>query len=163
MFPWPRSTHDFDYDGLCSHSSFCEGDIESLGLSAEDLKAAADVIKEKNRLYGLEYARKLRANPTDKYIAGQQANRLKQAPTTRQRQREAVATKKYHCDVCNVSCRDMASLVRHNKTPRHDKKTRMGDADYECLFCNKSFRYKSDYTLHCTAKSHIRNESLQKN
>ena len=30
--------------------------------------------------------------------------------------------KRYHCSVCNVSCRDNASLTRHKRTPRHLEK-----------------------------------------
>lgn len=159
LYPWPRSVHSFEYDGLCSHNPLLDPVEGDLDLTKEDLQAIATATRAKDVAYMLEYGRNLRANPTEAYRATQSRNNIKQKPATKARQRAAVAAKKYYCGTCKVSCRDNASLVRHNRTPRHFKKLEMGDRDYECEVCDRSFRYKSDYTAHLASKTHIRNSS----
>ncbi|KAM0504178.1 hypothetical protein ACHAP8_002583 [Fusarium lateritium] len=133
LAPW--SPDSYPWDGLCSHTPMSEGAQVrkgDLGLTAEQLEAMAAMVKAKDRAYQANYGKALRANPTPEYIARTRANNIKQAPATKIRQQEAVTNQTYRCCVCNVPCRDAASLDRHNKTKRHKKKTEMGDDDYHC-------------------------------
>jgi hypothetical protein len=79
----------------------------------------------------------------------------RQKGLTQARQREAVASKQYHCAICKVSCRDTASLRLHNKTKRHQKKMEMGDDDFHCAPCAVSFRFLSNFNQHKKSKAHI--------
>lgn len=156
LCPWPRNS--FEWAGLCSHCPLVEsirpGEAD-LDFTPEQLEEMDAAIKEKNRLYQVQYQKTLRANPTPQFRARQKRNNIKQVPGTRLRQQAAVSSKKYHCPACNVSCRDHASLLRHNKTPRHAKKTQMGDDDFHCTPCNLSFRYLSAFNQHKKSKGHI--------
>jgi hypothetical protein len=93
LFPWPRSSHSFEYDGSCTHSPFFEVD-ENIQLPPEELEAVAADKKEKERVYIDAYHREKRANPTEQYKATHNNNNKKQAPKTKARQQEAVATKR---------------------------------------------------------------------
>lgn len=163
LAPW--SVDSYPWDGLCSHSPLLDsaevrpGD---LNLSPEQLNQIAAIIKDKNRTYGANYQRALRTNPTPAYTARVKARNIKHAPATRARQQAAVANQTYHCSVCNVSCRDAASLRRHNQTKRHHKKTEMGDDDYHCELCVLSFRYLSDFNAHKRTMGHIAREKYNK-
>ena len=157
MCPW--DTDETEWLGLGSHSPLCEPIMcrdGELDFTPQQLEDMARIIKEKNAAYQVEYQRALRANPTEEYKLRQKINNSKQKPGTRARQQAAVETKKYHCDVCNVSCRDAASLRLHNDTPRHRRKLEHGDDDYECVPCNISFRFLlSDFNQHKASKGHI--------
>ncbi|KLP23335.1 putative heat shock protein 70 (hsp70) [Fusarium fujikuroi] len=134
---WPFSSTNRTY-GL-------EGWTEGLGFTAEQLRAIEEDRRERGRVYQEKYQKALRANPTPEFIARNNRNNVKQAPATKLRQQEAVANKTYYCAPCKVACRDQASLDKHNKTPRHHKKTLMGDSDYICGPCDISFKYLSAY------------------
>lgn len=156
MCPWDRDA--FEWLGLCSHSALHEG-IRGLDgemdFTPQQLEDMARITKEKNAQYQFVYHRELRANPTEKYKEREKAHNIKQKPNTLARQQAAVKNKTYHCEVCNVSCRDAASLRVHDETPRHKRKLERGDDDYQCLNCNISFRYLSDFNRHKLSKGHI--------
>ena len=159
LYSWPRSSYSFEYDGLCGHNALLDpvsGDVDYI---PEQLEAIAADKQKKERLYFQEYGRKLRANPTEEYRAGQNRNNKIQKPATKARQQSAVANKQYYCSTCKVSCRDNASLVLHNATKRQQKKTVIGDDDFHCDFCDISFTYKSNFTRHLASKGHIQKSS----
>jgi hypothetical protein len=159
LAPWPVDS--YPWDGLCSHSPLHDSpEVQQgdLNLSPEHLNQVAAIIKDKNRTYDAKYQKALRTNPTPQYTARVKARNIKHAPTTKARQQAAIANKTYHCHVCGVSCRDAASLGRHNKTKRHHKKTEMGDDDYHCELCVISFRYLSDFNAHKRTLGHIARE-----
>jgi len=159
LYPWPRSTHKFEYDGACSHNPLLESASANILLTPEQLESIAAAVKEKKRLDDIEYGRNQRANPTDEFRARQTRNNEKHRPNTKAMQQQAVATKQYYCPPCKVACRDASEFRRHKSSPRHEKKTVMGDDDYHCDLCNISFKYKSDYTRHCQSKNHKKNSS----
>lgn len=133
--PW--SIQSLGWTGLCSHSPLLErvqGRDVALEFTSEQIQELEQSAKDRHRLHN-----------------------VKQQPKTKLRQQAAVSSNKYHCPVCNVSCRDNASLLRHLKTPRHLKKTVMGDNDYRCIPCNLSFRFLSDFNRHKLSKTHIAN------
>jgi Pyruvate/2-oxoacid:ferredoxin oxidoreductase delta subunit len=156
MCPWDRDA--FEWLGLASRSPLHEaircrdGEMDFTPQQLEDI---ARITKEQNANYQYHYQRELRANPSEEYKLRQAINNRKQQPGTQARQQAAVENKTYHCEVCNVSCRDNASLERHNETKRHKKKLEHGDDDYECLDCDISFRFLSDFDRHKLSKSHI--------
>lgn len=156
MCPWDRDA--FEWLGLCSHSPLHEaipcrnGEMD---LTPQQLEDIDRITKEKNALYQYEYQRALRANPTEKFRQRQKDNNIKQKPGTEARQRAAIEDKTYYCNVCEVACRDAASLRAHNKTKRHHKKVELGDKDYECVPCNLTFRYLSNFNQHKLSKGHI--------
>lgn len=158
--PWPRDT--FQWSGLCSHNPLIEGirsNEHDLDFTAEQLQQMAAQIKEKNRLYQVSYQKILRVEATPEYKARQNRNNKKQAPRTRARQQAAVVEEKYFCPVCKVACRDAASLRQHETTPRHARKTRMGDDDHRCGPCDISFRFLSALKAHERSKGHIKKTS----
>lgn len=152
---WPKES--FTYKGLCTHSALLEGwrDSEDIGFTAEQMEQTAAVTKERNRLYQYEYGRRLRANPTAAHIATYTRNNLKQRPAVKRRQQEAVAKKLFRCPTCNVNCRDNASLVLHDATPRHIRKVN-GDDVLSCEPCGISFGYASGLKQHKKSAAHIR-------
>jgi hypothetical protein len=156
MCPWDRDA--FEWLGLGSHNPLHEairchdGEMDFTSQQLEDM---ARITKEKNAEYQVEYARALRANPTEEYRLRQDLNNRKQKPATQARQQAAVENQTYHCEVCNILCRDAASLRLHNDTPRHKKKLEHGDNDYECVDCGLSFRYLSNFNRHKLSKGHI--------
>ena len=138
--PWPRDS--FEWDGLCSHSPLIEPILGvSDNLAPEELEKIATEGKEKNRKYQQDYGAALRANPTDEYRASRRRINEKARSGTKARQQAAVAEKKYHCSVCNLSCRNGADLRRHNTTPRHNRRATRGDVPFTCELCNMSFKY----------------------
>ena len=145
----------FEWDGLCSHSPLLEPIHGEFDLNAEQLEAMAAATREKNRQFGIEYQRKLRANPTAEYREQQRKNNKKQRVALKSIYANRVANKTFYCDACKVACRDKDSLKRHEKTPRHSKKVEMGDDDYHCEACDISFKYKSGFASHNTCKSHL--------
>jgi hypothetical protein len=90
-------------------------------LTPEQRVAKAAIIQEKNRVYQDAYQKNLRANPIEKFIARRNNANKMSKPKTKARQQEAIRTKRYHCDCCNVSCRDAASLRRHKCVLGHGK------------------------------------------
>ncbi|KAF2478895.1 hypothetical protein BDY17DRAFT_60980 [Neohortaea acidophila] len=151
--PWSRDA--FTYGGLCSHSSLMESTY-GLDFTAEELEAMAATSAQHKRDYDRAYGANLRANPTEAYKESQRAGRAKHAPKLKINQQAAVQNKTYHCDVCNVSCRDNASLELHNKSPRHIQRADRGTGDWECAPCNLSFKYKSAWDIHVKSKTHLR-------
>lgn len=153
--PWPRDL--FEWSGLCSHSPLLEGVYDGgLDFTAEQLEEMVVAIKQKDRKYQERYQKELRANPTEKFRARVKRNNEKQKAGTQARQQAAIESKQYYCAVCDVACRDNASLVLHNKTKRHLKKVQMGDSDYICEPCGISFAYLSAIKAHYKSKGHIR-------
>ncbi|KAG4431265.1 Heat shock 70 kDa protein [Cadophora sp. M221] len=133
LCPW--NPDDFEWLGLCSHSSLREkmqckdGEMD---FTPEELETISQIVKEKNAHYQHEYQKNLRANPTEQYKKTQKNNNIKQAAPTKARQQEAVANKTYYCKHCKVSCRDAASLRLHEGTPRHESQVKFGDAPLIC-------------------------------
>ena len=153
LCPWSQDL--FGWAGLCSHSPLLEGMDGMLDLKPEELEAIAAMTEEHERQYDKTYQRNLRVNPTEEYRERQRRNNEKQRPALQVIHANRIANKTFYCDVCKVSCRDKASLLKHNNTPRHNKKATMGDDDYHCDLCDISFKYKSDFTRHTTSKGHI--------
>lgn len=161
LCPWDQ--HAFEWLGLATHSPLHEGfqcNEADLDFTAEELEEMARAVKEKNAKYQYDYQRALRANPTEQYKKTQKANRIKQAPATKARQQEAVENQTYRCKVCGVSCRDAATLRRHDSSPRHISRVERGGADtWDCDYCHISFKYESALNAHKLSKTHIANVS----
>lgn len=160
--PWAREL--FEYEGLCSHNALLEPfNTGGKHFTEEQLEEMAAETHERNRLYQIEYQRNLRANATPQYKARQHANNIKQKPGTKARQQASVASKKYYCSTCDVSCRDNASLVLHNRTPRHLKRVdRGGSKDWRCDLCDITFKFESALKTHNTSKTHRENERVHR-
>jgi hypothetical protein len=156
--PWLPSL--FEYGGLCSHSPLHEGirGNSSSDLSKEELEEIAAAVKEHNRQYQVTYGKKLRAEASEKYKTREKRNNELQKPKTLARQQAAIANDTYHCDVCNLSVRDNASLTRHFGTPRHiAAATGQDQIDRRCELCNRDFKYPSDLKAHKNSPMHQRN------
>lgn len=153
LCPW--SPNAFTYGGLCAHSAVMDSVHGDFSLTPAQLKELDDATKAKNQAYQHDYHREKRANPTPQYTLTHTRNNQMQAPATRARQRTAVSEQKYHCIPCDVSCRDAASLRRHNDTPRHKQRAVRDSGDWTCEPCNISFRYQSNLKQHKTSKGHI--------
>lgn len=153
---WPLDS--VEWTGLCSHNPLMEGirtgEVD-FDFTPEQLEEMAAATKAKNRAYQDVYHKNLRANPTPQFLETHRRANVLQRPKTRQNQIAAVANKTYYCAACDVACRDNATLVRHNKSPRHHKKLAMGNADYLCDLCNISFRFLSNFNRHKECKGHI--------
>ncbi|GAM40676.1 heat shock protein [Talaromyces pinophilus] len=157
--PWPQDL--FEWDGLCTHSPLVEGfgpGEADPSFTSEELERIAARTREKNRQYQFTYQRELRANPTPQFKARQKRNNDQQRPGTLRRQADAVKTKKYYCATCDVACRDNASLLRHNESPRHIRRVEEGDGPFVCEPCGGlSFKFPSSWKTHTESLTHIRN------
>lgn len=161
MCPWDQDS--LEWLGLCSHNPLCEAIQDrshQLDLTPAQLEEEDRIRKEFNRQYQINYARRLRANPTEKHKQRQAINNRKQQPNTKANQEAAVRNKTFYCQVCDVACRDNASLVKHNETRRHQRKLEHGVDGFQCHDCNISFRYESAYNVHKLSKGHIAKSSL---
>lgn len=69
----------------------------------------------------------------------------KSAADTRERQKRAIANKKYRCECCDIDCRDAASLRLHNEKPRHIRKA--AGNDLSCHDCPERAPFKYPYDL----------------
>ncbi|KAK4243709.1 hypothetical protein C7999DRAFT_35964 [Corynascus novoguineensis] len=131
-------------------------------LAPDQLAEIAAINREKQLAYGREYSRTLRKTKPEVVRARtRRANKL-QAPKTEARQQEAIANGTYRYDVCGVNCRDAASLVIHNKTPRHARKVAEaaqaaeGKTPLYCTDCKLQFKYPSALKVHLKSKTHFR-------
>ncbi|KAL2140019.1 hypothetical protein VTI28DRAFT_4327 [Corynascus sepedonium] len=158
--PWDK--HALGWQGLCTHNPLY--DLVSFDgiLAPEQLAEIAAINREKQLAYVREYSRTLRKTKPEVVRARmKRANKL-QAPKTKARQQEAIASGTYRCDVCDVNCRDAASLVVHNKTPRHARKVEEaaqaaeGKKPLYCADCKLQFKYPSTYKVHLKSKAHFR-------
>ncbi|RAO70648.1 uncharacterized protein BHQ10_006660 [Talaromyces amestolkiae] len=136
--PWSQDS--FEWDGLCSHNPLFEGFNEAyLFFTREELEQIA-----------IQYKSQFKAR--------QRIHNEKQKPGTLLRQTVAVDTKQYYCATCNVPCRDNASLLRHNESPRHIRRVQNNNGPWVCEPCGgKSFAYLSDWKTHTESITHIRN------
>lgn len=154
---WPRDL--YEWHGLCSHSPLLEAliGVGSDDFTPQQLIDMAATTKENQRLKDQRIKLALRTNPTEKYKARQKVNNVKQRPRTKAREQAAVENQQYHCIFCNVSCRDNATLARHNATKGHIKRATQGNEDFFCSPCNRSFRYQSALNAHQKLKWHLEN------
>lgn len=157
LCPWTKDSDTFTYDGLCSHNPLCAGIIgHKLDYTHEQLEEMKRIVEAKNAAYQKEYQANLRAAATPEYKARQKANNEKQKPGTKARQQKAVEDKTYYCALCDVACRDNATLVRHNDSPRHKLKVQYPHG-FICAPCNMEFEFHSNLKQHFDSASHIAN------
>ncbi|KAK1828288.1 heat shock protein 70 [Podospora conica] len=139
--PWPRN--QFPWVGLSSHNPLLELLRGRLDLSAEQLEEIAAQRKEHKRAYHKAYIagyQKIRATRPE-FKALRAINNKKSVPRTRELQKIAVAEKKFHCSVCDISVTTQARLVRHNQSPRHlEAVERGGKLPWSCRPCDKTFQ-----------------------
>lgn len=70
----------------------------------------------------------------------------------------AVEFKQYDCAVCDVACRDNASLLIHNESPRHIRRTEGRNCLYVCEpYGGVKFTFPSDWKQHTESRIHIEN------
>jgi Zinc-finger of C2H2 type len=155
MCPWDQDA--FEWLGLCSHSSLQESircPEGELDFTSEELEDIARLIKEKNAKYQHDYGKAQRTNPTEEFKQQQKARNERHKPKLEQQQQVAIQNKTHYCEPCDVSCRDAASLRRHNGTKGHLLKLEYPDG-FICPDCdNKEFQYYSDLQEHFKSKSH---------
>jgi len=153
LCPWPKDT--LEWDGLCSHNPLVMDIIGAdYDFTPEELKELAAALKEKKRLYQLDYHRALRADPPPGFRERQHRNNELQRPATKARQEAAVLAQKYHCPICNVSTRDAATLKRHNGTARHLRMVAQGGGPPACDPCNMEFKFPSELKAHEKTQAH---------
>ena len=154
LCPWPLRS--FTYSGACSHNPLKEAIQGDLNLSQVDLQSLADKVREKNLEYGKEYHARQRLEATPELKAAQARANAEQRPLTQKLRDEAIAEKRFHCAVCNLSCSDQAHLNEHNATARHQRRDKEGGKGPHCDICNKSFKYPSDLKAHEKGATHLR-------
>ncbi|QGI65806.1 hypothetical protein CEK26_009756 [Fusarium fujikuroi] len=155
LCPWPLES--FSYSGACSHNPLKEAIHGDIGLSADELQSLADTVREKNLAYGKKYHTQQRLEATPEFKAAQARANAKHRPKTQKIRQEAVAEKRFHCVVCNLSCSDQSHLNEHNATARHKRRVKEGGKGPHCDICNKSFKYPSDLKAHEKGATHLRN------
>lgn len=62
-------------------------------------------------------------------------------------------TKRYHCEKCSLSFRDVVYLNNHLNSKKHNNTY----VKYECECCNYTTNLKSKYKRHCNSKKHTKN------
>jgi hypothetical protein len=155
MCQWDQDA--FEWLGLCSYSSLQESircPEGELDFTSEELEDIARLIKEKNAKYQRDYGKAQRTNPTEEFKQQQKAKNERHKPKLEQQQQAAIKNKTHYCEPCDVSCRDAASLRRHNGTKGHLLKLEHPDG-FICPDCNNiEFQYYSDLQEHFKCKSH---------
>lgn len=154
--PWDRK--DYEWQGLCSHNPLTEGvidGVDNIEYTAEQLEYMATVAAERRRAVRRAYDKKLRANKTAKYSAYRLAASRRSQVKVAAKGRLAIAAKTYHCDTCNITCRDQAQLRRHNDTDRHKASFADGCGLY-CEPCNYQAKDRSVLHRHQSSARHTK-------
>lgn len=123
--PWDRNARS--YNGLCGHSALNEGAIGDFDLSAEQLEALATERRANVKAYNADYYQaSLQKDPEGfkaKNIAKAKKyakeNPEKVAAGKKRQDAKVIASKKYHCVVCDKSFSCPSHLKTHNKGGPH--------------------------------------------
>lgn len=163
--PWSRKS--FPYRGLCSHNAMLETVAGNFDLTPEQIEAIAAEVKEKNRLYHVEYYKKMkeedpeglkarmaeadkryRENSRDKSLAKQQRFAEK-----------AKESRKYFCEVSRRACTKLYEFERHLKSRNHLRKVEKAKAGivkkHHCKLCGFSTNKPSQLDIHNLGKRHL--------
>lgn len=120
-------TEKFTYDGLCSHIALSEGIPGEHDLTPEERAAhEAELADRQKRLKNKSY-RKIKAADPARFrvrVAANQRRIYQKNPekcnaATKKSRSKNLATKKYHCDTCNMSFKESWKLERHVKSQSH--------------------------------------------
>lgn len=119
---WPKS--EFEWGGACGHNPLHEGvnhGVDDLELTPEQLEAIAAAALQRRREVRREWDRKYRARfgQTPEYRAFRLECSRRWQPKGAAIAKRNVDEKKFHCSLCNVSCRNKWGIERHEKTARH--------------------------------------------
>lgn len=158
--PWGIGS--MEWVGCCSHNPMQEEIPGNFNLSPEDVEAAAAEVKERNRLYGVEYARAQRIRSPEKVRARQRKSNHKRADVQKAQWDGVKQSGVFNCEVCDVNFRHAADQRKHNKCARHLRKvqeaaqaTASVTTDY-CYHCNVRMRYPTERTRHLESAGHRR-------
>lgn len=77
LCPWDRDS--FEWYGLCSHNPLLDSVSGNFDLTGEQLEEMAAVIKEKNRVYQVDYGQSQRARSPDRMKAVSRRNNKRRA------------------------------------------------------------------------------------
>lgn len=132
----------FEYRGLCSHNALLEGVRDApLDMTPEQLEETDKKRKEHER----EYAK---------------MNNALQRPRTLEREAEALATKKYHCEDCDYSAVNASVLRIHESSDRHMRRATSDIVQPHCDACDRDFDFPSQLGEHQKLQWHIRNQAI---
>lgn len=167
--PWSRDS--FTYGGLCSHSSLVEGVKGDFDLTSEQLEAMATAIRERKKeymdIYNPMYRQwelLVRPERVKERMQRAQARYLQNSPDKviakyERWQTKAKASRKFHCDLCGVTCAKRSEFERHNQTRRHKGNVRDAAAGkvrkYHCAVCEYSFYKPCELKKHLLGKLHL--------
>lgn len=161
---WDEDT--LEYDGLCSHSCLNERIIGDFNSTPEALEADA-LEREKKRLIlknqnNSNYHYKQMETNYDEYIG--QSNlrvarsRAKNPGRDRKHQAERVKTalgnKSFHCELCNITFGTKQRLQKHEKSPKHKRKSQRADNPFICDICDLGSHNQSNLTRHNSTDRH---------
>lgn len=175
--PW--ALKEFEYRGLCSHSSLTEGVVGDFDLDADQLEALAAAAKKHHSRYrqrmlvedpvgfrerDMRNAAAYRESHAEELIERQAVYREENRDTVKaNRNRSAAkmkAEKQHHCALCGISCSKPWELERHNKSARHllrERKTKSGVVQrFRCETCDYGTEKKGVYQNHCGTAKHLK-------
>ena len=163
--PWKRE--EFTYHGLCSHNAMIEMILGDFDLTGEQLEHIAAEVKEKNRLYHINYYQNMKAADPEGLSARQREadvryrNNSHDKSLAKQRRfdEKRKESKQYFCEVCQVACTKQYELDRHNASSNHLKKVAKANAGivgskYRCDICGVDCHKLSHYTKHINGTRH---------
>jgi hypothetical protein len=172
LFAWPRSQHEYDYDGCCSHNPLLEGADLNINLSAAQLEEMAAKRKAKEQATQAAYqkvyrrdnadhlrvqhklnARRRYASPAHKVKAS--ATKKRNYPKRAAKLAAQKKAKTFYCEDCDVACRTAGDLAAHKKRPTHIKRVEGGGKLWGyCHDCQEDFFYPSNLKIHQQGKPH---------
>ncbi|GIZ43039.1 hypothetical protein CKM354_000628300 [Cercospora kikuchii] len=129
--PWARDTGLFSYRGLNTRGSLVEGINGNLGLSADELAAAAD---------------ELRLAKNARKQAYRKANPDVISDTQKRSAQKAKRLRKFYCGLCNVAFEKQFKLDIHLQCTKHltivaeQAAGTLDFAKYKCPFCDYTSR-----------------------
>ncbi|KAH0363440.1 heat shock protein 70, partial [Aureobasidium melanogenum] len=168
--PWPRDEDDFEYRGLCSHSSMAEGVLGDFDLTPEQLEAlSVEAKSRKKESFAKWYHSSILKDPhyhqtrsRESGVAYRAAHPERVKASHAMSEQKIYDSHQYFCKPCYQPCKSNWELQRHNKSNKHT--IRMGKLKrgvkfpWKCPVCHYSSDKKGSLTRHiATAAYHMAN------
>ncbi|KAJ4369769.1 hypothetical protein N0V83_005533 [Neocucurbitaria cava] len=186
LLRWEREA--VEWGPLCSHISLKEDIKGDIYLSAEEVEIVAALRKKHRAQYIKDHRAARRGKDVDAYRAHERVtknawsarHRVALSETSAMNRQNAIAARRFHCDVCDMSLQSQHALDKHLGTEAHAdavdgvQKSEMSQyalnlkaqraankaaCIHHCSVCNKSFENDWSLTRHKEGKRHIAKEA----
>ena len=152
---------DLDWDGLCSHTSFLEGNKGDFELTEEQLIAHVEEYARRHREACKDWHQKQMADNYHDYID----RAIGRVYKSRDQNRE---NKTWHCPPCGLTAGTKFEWEQHLKTKKHARNTadvgggggdgrnsaKKTQAQFHCIPCGKSYQFSTGLSRHRRSDKH---------